>query len=138
MKVIFFKDLSIFLTGGMIYYFMEILTRDYSHYSMIICGGLATLLCGGLDQTFSKMGVLIQMIVSAVIITELEFFTGCIVNIILGYNVWDYSDMPFNLMGQICLSYSVLWMLLSIVIIYVDDVIRSGLFGEKMPVYKFI
>ena len=96
------------------------------------------MLCGGLDQTFSKMGVLIQMIVSAVIITELEFFTGCIVNIILGYNVWDYSDMPFNLMGQICLSYSVLWMLLSIVIIYVDDVIRSGLFGEKMPVYKFI
>ena len=96
------------------------------------------MLCGGLDQTFSKMGVLIQMIVSAVIITELEFFTGCIVNIILGYNVWDYSDMPFNLMGQICLSYSVLWMLLSIVIIYVDDVIRSRLFGEKMPAYKLI
>lgn len=96
------------------------------------------MLCGGLDQTFSKMGVLIQMIVSAVIITELEFFTGCIVNIILGYNVWDYSDMPLNLMGQICLSYSVLWMLLSIVIIYVDDVIRSRLFGEKMPVYKLI
>ena len=40
MKITFFKYLSLFLTGGMVYYFLEIFTRDYSHYSMIICGAV--------------------------------------------------------------------------------------------------
>ena len=32
-------------------------------------------------------------------------------------NVWDYSGFPLNIMGQVCLLYSVLWGLLSIVAI---------------------
>lgn len=138
MKVFVLKWFTIFMTGGMIYYFMEITTRGYSHYSMIICGGAATLLCGGLNQVFTGMGVLPQMVLSSVIISELEFFTGYLVNIVLKYNVWDYSDLPFNLMGQICIQYSILWMFLSLAIIFVDDSIRCRLFGEKRPEYHLI
>ena len=130
------KWFTIFMTGGMVYYFREIAVRHYSHYSMIFCGGMATLLCGGLNQTFLDIGVVPQMFWSAVIISELEYITGYIFNIQMGCDVWDYSGMPYNLSGQICLAYSLLWMLLALVIIYIDDNIRCNLFGEKRPVYK--
>lgn len=96
------------------------------------------LICGGINQTFDKMGLIFQMFLSSLVITELEFLTGYIVNIKMGLSVWDYSDMPLNVAGQICLPYSLLWMLLSIVIIYVDDEIRCRFFGEKKPVYRIM
>lgn len=45
-----------------------------------------------------------QGIIGACMVTVLEFITGCIVNIWLGWNVWDYSNMPLNILGQVCLS----------------------------------
>lgn len=96
------------------------------------------LLCGGLNQMFPKMGILAQMLVSSVIISELEFLTGYVVNIRLGLNVWDYSDMPLNLAGQICVPYSILWMFLSLIIIYVDDEIRCHMYNEERPEYRLI
>ena len=78
------------------------------------------------------------MLLSAVIISELEFLTGYVVNVILGYDVWDYSYLPYNLMGQICVGYSLLWMFLSLAIIFVDDYIRSYFFGEKRPEYHLL
>lgn len=129
---------TIFLTGGMLYYFAEIAFRHYSHFSMIICGGLATLLCGGLNQVFRKMSVVTQMVVSSLVVTELEFLTGYIVNIKLNYGVWDYSELPLNLMGQICLPYSVLWMFVALLIMYVDDNIRCNLFSEEKPIYRLL
>lgn len=69
-----------------------------------------------------------QSFISAVIITIFEFITGCIVNLWLGWAVWDYSDLPFNLLGQICLYYFLLWIPLSAVGIVLDDWIRYGLY----------
>jgi len=46
-------------------------------------------------------------------ITMMEFITGCIVNIRLGWQVWDYSLLPFNLLGQISLLFSLIWFVLS-------------------------
>lgn len=132
------KGFTIFMTGGLVYYFMEIAVRHYSHYSMIICGGLATVLCGRLNQTYEKMGIIPQMLISTLIISELEFITGYIFNIKFGCHIWSYAGLPYNLMGQICLGYSALWMLVSPAIIYVDDCIRSNLYGEKKPVYKLL
>lgn len=138
MKVIFYKYLSIFLTGGLTYYFLEIFTRNYSHFSMILCGGCCMVVCGALNQIFKKMSIVVQMLLSAVIITLFEFITGYIVNIRLGIGVWDYSYLPYNFMGQICLFYSILWMFLSLAIIFVDDGIRHFLYGEAIPKYRAI
>ena len=44
----------------------------------------------------------------------MEFITGAVVNVLLGWGVWDYSDRPLNLYGQVCLLYSLYWLLLSI------------------------
>ncbi len=39
---------------------------------------------------------------------------GCVVNLWLRLEVWHYGDMPFNLWGQICPTFSALWFLLSL------------------------
>ena len=57
-------------------------------------------------------------------------------DLIFHVGVWDYSYLPYNVMGQICLPYSVLWMFLSLIIIFVDDGIRHFLFGEELPEYR--
>ncbi|MCM1498597.1 MAG: putative ABC transporter permease [Clostridium sp.] len=133
-----YKYLFLFLVGGFAYFYIEILFRGYSHFSMIICGGLALILCGLINQLMNfRISVLTQMIISAVIITGLEFVTGYIVNLRLHWNVWDYSGMPYNLYGQICLAYSSIWLMLSLVCIFVDDLIRWKIFDEEKARYKW-
>lgn len=78
-----------------------------------------------------------QCLIGAGIITILEFITGLIVNIGLGWNVWDYSDRPFNLMGQICLQNSIYWIFLSGIAILLDDWLRYAVFKEEKPKYYF-
>lgn len=133
-----FKYLFLFLFGGFTYFYIEIIYRGFSHFSMIICGGLAFVLCGSLNQlTHFRISVITQMILSAIIITGLEFITGFIVNIILGLNVWDYSDMPYNLYGQICLAFSSIWLILSLLCIFLDDFIRWKIFDEEKASYRW-
>lgn len=78
-----------------------------------------------------------QMLIGSVIITVLEFMCGCIVNLLLGWNVWDYSSLPFNVCGQICLPFSLIWFGLSFFAIILDDYIRWTLFEEEKPHYRW-
>ena len=85
-----------------------------------------------------KTCLIAQSFIGACIITTLEYITGVIINIELGWNVWDYSDMILNLRGQICLPFFLLWIPISIVAIIVDDYLRYWLFNEQKPKYVFI
>ena len=46
--------------------------------------------------------------------------------------------LPFNILGQISLPFSLIWFLLSGVIIIVDDYLRYKLFKEDKPKYSFL
>lgn len=129
--------LILLLIGGSVYYCLETLWRGYSHWTMFLLGGMCFISIGLINQHYLtwNMNVLYQMLIGSVIITVLEFITGCIVNIWLGWNVWDYSDVPFNVLGQICIPFMILWFFLSLVAIVVDDFIRYKLFGEEKPHY---
>lgn len=130
------KYTVLFLTGGVIYFFIEFTARGYSHISMFILGGICFIALGLLNETLSwDTPLLQQMLYGAIIITVLEFITGCIVNLWLGLNVWDYSEERYNLMGQVCLKYSVYWFFLSGVGIILDDFIRYLWFDEEKPRY---
>ena len=130
------KLIILFIIGGTIYISLELLFRGRSHISMFILGGLCFVTVGGINNYISwEMPLILQMLIGAVIITTLEFITGYIVNIKMGLNVWNYSNQPFNIKGQICLSFSFLWMLLSLIAIVLDDYLRYWLFGEKKPEY---
>ena len=132
------KHAVLFLLGGLIYFCIEVLWRGYSHWTMAVLGGALFVIIGGLNNWFEwEMPFELQAIIGAIAVTVAEFISGCIINIGLGLNVWDYSSMLFNLLGQICLPYSILWMGLSAVAIVADDLLRWLLFGEQFPTYHF-
>lgn len=133
----FLKYLILFSMGGIFYLIIELLWRGYSHWTMFALGGVCFVLIGIINEFFTyEIPLPIQMLLGTFIITSLEFVTGCIVNLKLGLNVWNYYDMPYNIMGQICLPYMFLWFLISPVCIIADDYMRYMFFGEEKPHYK--
>lgn len=134
-----FKSFILFGMGGIFYLIIELLWRGESHWSMFILGGVCFAVIGLINErSRGQLPLLLQGLIGAVIITALEFVTGYIVNIRLGMNVWSYYDMPMNIMGQVCLPYTVLWFFLSIGCVIVDDILRERLFGEERVRYKII
>ena len=123
-------EVILFLIGGGIYYLLEVLWRGYSHWTMFILGGICFVIMGRLNEYKFKWNdsLIKQSIISACIITVFEFITGCIVNLWLGWHVWDYSELPCNLLGQICLYFFFVWILLSMFGIVLDDWIRYILY----------
>lgn len=115
---------------------LELVWRGHSHWTMFFLGGICFALLGAINEAIPwEMPLWKQMLIGATIITILEFMTGCIVNLWLGWNVWDYSEMPFNVLGQICLPYILLWMLVSLAGIILDDWLRHWMFDEERPRY---
>lgn len=132
-----FKFILLFLTGGNLYYLIEILWRGHSHFSMFILGGICFILIGLTNEYFSfEMPLWKQQLISTVIITFMELIAGIILNIWLGLNIWDYSNLKCNLLGQITLQYSILWFFLSLPAIILDDYLRYWLFDEEKPHYR--
>ena len=116
----------LFGVGGTVYYLMEIIWRGYSHWSMFALSGVCFIIIDLLNQTWKNIRSLIFLIIlCTLIITVLEFVTGLIVNLWLGLGVWDYSNMPFNLMGQICPLFSFAWFLLCLAILMLFSPLNS-------------
>ena len=105
---------------------------------MFILGGIC-LICVGLINEILPWGIYfeLQVIIGDCIVLLLEFTTGCIVNIGLGLNVWDYSNMWGNILGQVCPLFAILWLPVIAAAIFLDDWIRWQYLGEEKPRYKF-
>ncbi len=108
-------DGLLFLTGSCAYPTLEMVWRGRTHYSMAIAGGVCLALigrvcCGRLRQR----GLAVRCLAGSGIITGVELFTGLIVNRWLHFGVWDYSGAPLNILGQVCLPYSLLWAALTL------------------------
>lgn len=132
------KYLTLLIVGGAAYYLIEIIARGFSHWTMFLVGGICFILIGIINETTPKIPLIRQMLLSAIIITVVEFISGCILNIWLEFGIWDYTDEFFNILGQICPKHTVYWFLLSLVGIILDDYIRHFLFGEEKPKYKVL
>ena len=127
------------LIGGVIYGALELIGRGYTHWSMVLLGGICFVAVGLLNEVIPwEMPLTVQMLCGCIIITALEFCCGCIVNIWLGWAVWDYSDEWGNLLGQICPKFSALWYFISLAAILLDDWLRYWLFREEKPKYKWV
>lgn len=131
------ETLLLFLLGGSTYFLIEILWRGYSHWTMFLLGGLCFICIGLINQFYFTwdMNVFYQMLIGSVMVTGLEFVVGCIVNVWLGWGIWDYSAIPCNVLGQVCIPFALIWYGLSLVAIIVDDVVRWLVFGEDKPHY---
>jgi uncharacterized membrane protein len=86
---------------------LELLWRRRSHSSMFVLGGICFLALGKLEKTAAKLSLPLRLAAGSGIITCLELLAGILVN--RRYQIWDYSAMPCNFIGQICLPYTLLW-----------------------------
>lgn len=60
-----------------------------------------------------------------------EYFTDIFYREILGVTFWDYTDMPLNINGRVCLIFSLIWGFLSLALVqfihpHVDRLIKSS------------
>ena len=133
--MILWQELLISAIGGGIYILIELLWRGRSHFSMFLLGGLCFWLIGRLDRN-RPIPIAAQAVLGACTVTVLEFLTGLVVNRWLCLQVWDYSALPFNLYGQICLTYFLLWIPLSAAAVLADNGLRFLLFRTPLPPYR--
>lgn len=125
--------------GGIIYYSFEILFRGFSHWSMFILGGVCMMFFAFQGRaTHWNDPMWLQVIRCTVFVTACEFITGLIVNKWFHLGVWDYSDQPFQLFGQICLPFAVIFSALCAVGILLCGYLLHWLFGEEKPKYRVL
>lgn len=130
------KLLILWFIIGMMYFTIEGLWRipsgGYANIVMLPIGGLCGVLIGSLNQypKFYNSKIIYQATISTLIVLAIEFLSGIVLNVWLNLNIWDYSEEPLNIMGQICLHYGLLWFLLSPFAIWVEDYLRYLLWDE--------
>lgn len=134
----FLKHTILFIIGGIIYILIELGFRGHTVFSMFLLGGLCFVLIGLINEVIPwGMGIVWQGIIGSGIVTSLELIFGLILNVYLKLNIWDYSNLPFNFMGQICLYFSIAWIFLSLIAIVLDDYLRYWFFNEEKPHYSW-
>lgn len=131
------KALVLFLIGAGAYAAIEILWRGYTHWTMAVLGGLLFLLLGGINNWLPwDMSLAFQVVIGTVMVTAVEFAAGLILNVWLGLGIWNYSELPGNVLGQICPQFTAAWAGLSLVAILLDDYLRYWLWGDERPRYR--
>jgi len=132
----FIEYLFLLLLGGSIYYGIEILYRGYSHIAMVLVGGLCFIEIGLINELISwDMKFWKQVLIGDVLVLITEFYSGCILNLWLGLNIWDYSNLPFNILGQISLYFAILWIPIVAIAIILDDWAKYILSKGERPRY---
>lgn len=113
-------DFCLFSFGYTAYSAIELCWRRYTHFTMGIAGGLCFLMLYRLYRRHRRLNLACKCLLGAGVITAVEFLFGCLLNLYLRLDIWDYSDQPLNLLGQICPLFSLLWMLLCIPIVFLS------------------
>ncbi len=106
-----------FPIGALGYGLIEILWRGYTHISMLLAGGICFMAFAKIGERFKNLSLFTKACLGSIFVTFIELIFGIIFNIILKKNIWDYSKLPFNFKGQICLLYSIFWVALSFIFI---------------------
>lgn len=131
--------LFLWAVGGTLYYGFEIFFRGFSHWTMFALGGICLVF-------FAVQGRLVhwedplwrQLLRCIVFVTSMEFITGIIVNKWLHLNVWDYSGQPFQIFGQICLPFIIIFSGLCAVGILLSGYLLYWIYGEEKPHYHVL
>ncbi len=124
---------TVFLTGGIAYCLLETLWRGYTHISMGLAGGICLMGLYCIDERFEHVSVFLKAGVGALLITAVEFIFGCVVNLMMGLSVWDYSHMYMNILGQVCPLFTIVWFFICFPAFWLCRGIHKlfGINGEK-------
>lgn len=131
--------LFLWVLGGSLYYTIEMVFRGFSHWSMFVLGGVCFLFFGAQGMAVRWRDPLwLQVLRCSIFVTACEFITGIIVNKWFQWYVWDYSDQPFNILGQICLPFAIIFSGLCAVGIFVSGYLLHWVFREEKPEYHVL
>ena len=128
----FWNQAILFYLGGCAYMGLELLWRGRSHGSMFVAGGTCFLLIGQLNRIASRLPLFLRAVAGAVIVTTVELGIGLLVN--RDYAVWDYRHQAGNFMGQICPLFTVLWIPVSLLALYLHNLLSGSLDRVKRRV----
>lgn len=115
-----------FILGAIGYAAIEVIWRGYTHWSMMIAGGVCFIIFSLVAERFREKNLLIKAAVCALGVTAVEFVFGVVFNIIFKMRVWDYSGMPFNILGQVCPLFTLLWAGVAIAFLPLAEVINEN------------
>ena len=118
--------------GSVIYAATEVAFRGHTHWTMVITGGICAMLLHLENKRLRKRKLYFRCLIGSATITALEFVVGCLVNRLLNWNVWSYSDRFLNIYGQICPLFSVFWFFLCIPAMYISTFV-SDRFHDFFP-----
>ena len=125
------QKITVFFLGGSGYVVLELLWRGRSHGSMFLAGGLCFLLLGKLCTVKPRLPLALRCLVGAGVITCVELGMGLLFN--RDYRVWDYRPLAWNLWGQVCLAYSILWIPVSLGAFCLYGAVEKGFSRWRKP-----
>ncbi len=115
-----------FILGAVGYAAIETIWRGYTHWTMMIAGGICFVLFSVVAERMREKSIFIKAAVCALGVTAIEFLFGVVFNLWLKMDVWDYSNMPLNLLGQICPIFTLIWAGIAIAFLPLADAINEG------------
>ena len=132
---IFQECLLVFFIVGAIYLFFEVTwgTINYPDeyktfknlFAMFLVGGLLGVIANRITPIIRNLPEKLQYLITTAIIVTVEFWAGILINKVLGWGNWDYSGYPLNFLGQICLPFTVLWFLLSPLLLWLSRIFKE-------------
>ncbi|MGN0266775.1 MAG: hypothetical protein ACI4D7_03765 [Lachnospiraceae bacterium] len=105
----------------------KLVNRGFLNGPMIPLYGFGAITVLFAALPFREFPVLVYL-VGMIAATLLEYVVGVVMEAIFKVRYWDYSSNKFNLKGYICLSSSIAWGFLSVILIY----------GIHRPIENFI
>lgn len=75
------------------------------------------------------------LILALIVPSVVEFVSGWMLKSVFHRQWWDYSEMPYQLRGHICLKFSLYWWVLSIACMYIMQPLVSLLYLYVEPVW---
>lgn len=128
--------------GGTVYFLLEVAFKTLTghperiSWTMLVVAILLTIPVERAgEQLLWEVPLWLQALCCAALVTAVELAAGCVINLWLGWDVWDYTAMPGNLWGQICPQYSAIWWVLCLVFIPMFDWLRWAVEGGVRPRY---
>lgn len=128
--------------GGAAYFLLEVAYKSFRgeperiSWTMLV---LAILLCIPVERCGAELPwtcpLWLQALSCAALVTAVELGAGLVLNVWLGLGIWDYSGLRWNLFGQICPQFFLVWWALCMAFIPIFDWMRYAVLGGQRPKY---
>jgi len=101
---------------------------------MIPVGGICGILLDAINETnLKKYPMALQSLIGTFIILIIELISGIILNLVFGLGTWTYEHLPFNILGQICLTNAILFFFFTPYVFWLADTLRFSMKADTKP-----